>query len=50
MRPMTADWFMREAIRYPPRATKRSRLIWNSGEVKRLSIGNYLVGEVKTLL
>jgi hypothetical protein len=29
---------IREAIRYPPSATNRSRLIWNSGEVKMLSI------------
>jgi hypothetical protein len=26
-------------MRYPPRATNKSRLIWNSGDVKRLSIG-----------
>jgi hypothetical protein len=49
MRPMTADWLIRDAMRYTPSATKRSRLIWNSGEVKILSIGSYWEGRVNTL-
>jgi hypothetical protein len=48
MSPITADWLILDAIRYPPSATKRSRLIWNSGDVKRLSIVIYLEGRVKT--
>ena len=34
---MTADWLILEAIKYPAIATKRSRLIWNSMELRIVS-------------
>jgi hypothetical protein len=47
--PTTADWLIREASRYPPRAAKRRRLTWNSGVAMIDSMGMIWVSREKAL-